>query len=495
MRALRACAAGLLAGSCATAGAQAARALSIEPSFNTTVSIVDSTRRGVSQDGDVVTQLQPGLRITSKGGRVRGSLAYTLNAVNHSRSDLPAELQNNLYANFSAEVVERTVFVDASASVGQGVLSAYGQQSADPTQINTNRLEVATVSISPYARTSLAGLATVDLRLRASATNARKSKAADSTTTGAALSLSSPGSRALFGWGATVQSDRVDYRVGRATQTDSYSVSVTAVPDPELSLSLRAGQESTDVTALERRSYSNVGGTLRWTPNPRTLASIDIGDRYFGRSQRVLLEYRLSQSSLRFNSIRDATTGADPRGVGAQVSLYQLYDSQLSSAYPDPTLRDQAVRVQLRAEGQDPNTVIGGGFINRGVSLQRRDDIGWTYSGRRLSVNVLAFLSESELLDPTVAAAADAMVKQRGWSATVSYQLTPTVSTNLTGSMLSTLATATRPGTELKSLALTGTSRLGRYIDLVLSGRYSVFNSPTDGYREGAVTGSFSVRF
>ncbi len=494
-QALRACAAGLLAGGCATAGAQAARSLAIEPTFNTTVSYVDSTRRGVGQDGDLVTQLQPGFRISSNGGRVRGALNYTLNAVNHSRSDFGSEIQNNLSASFNAEAIERTVFVDASATVSQGVLSAYGQQSADPTQTNANRVEVATVSISPYVRTSLAGLAIADLRLRASATNARRSKTADSTTTGATLSLASPNTLARVGWSAKVQSDRVEYRIGRATQTDSASVSLIARPDPELSLSLRGGQETSDVSTLERRSYSNSGGTLRWTPNPRTTASIDIGQRYFGRSEQVLLEYRLSQSSLRFNSSRDATSGADPRGVGTPVSLYQLYDQLLSSSFPDPVLRDQAVRDLLRAAGLDPNAVVGGGFINRGVTLQRRDDLGWTYTGRRLSLNLLAFRSESKVLDPTAVGATDADVRQHGWTATVSYQLTPTVSTNLTGSMLTTPGTPARAGTELKTVSLAGTSRLGRYTDLVLSARYSVFNSPTDGYREGAFNGSFSVRF
>ena len=58
-----------------------------------------------------------------------------------------------------------------------------------------------------------------------------------------------------------------------------------------------------------------------------------------------------------------------------------------------------------------------------------------------------------------------------------------------------TQGTDTRAGTELKSATLTWSDQLGRRTTASLSLRYSVFNSTTDPYREGAITASLSQRF
>ncbi|MBL8307396.1 MAG: hypothetical protein JNM33_11915, partial [Rubrivivax sp.] len=86
-------------------------------------------------------------------------------------------------------------------------------------------------------------------------------------------------------------------------------------------------------------------------------------------------------------------------------------------------------------------------------------------------------------------------VRQRSYTTTVGYRLTPTASLNLAGSRLMTLGTETRRGTDLKSLSLGFADQLSRLVSMTANLRYSVFNSPTDPYREISATAAVSLRF
>jgi hypothetical protein len=86
-------------------------------------------------------------------------------------------------------------------------------------------------------------------------------------------------------------------------------------------------------------------------------------------------------------------------------------------------------------------------------------------------------------------------LRQSGYSANAAYSLTPTSSLLAAGSRLMTKATPTQPGTDLKSASLTWTEQLGRRTNVSLSGRYTVFNSALDPYREAALTASLLSRF
>jgi len=79
--------------------------------------------------------------------------------------------------------------------------------------------------------------------------------------------------------------------------------------------------------------------------------------------------------------------------------------------------------------------------------------------------------------------------------ASLSHRLTLLSTLNLTGSMQDTLATASQPGTNLKSLALGWSTIINAHATAGLIARHSVFNSTIDSYRESAVSASLSLRF
>ena len=375
-------------------------------------------------------------------------------------------------------------------------MSAYGQQSVNSNRAdNANLAEVGNLSISPRIVGNLGDVAAYSLRLNASATNARKSITADSTTTGGAVELNSASRGALLGWGLSASSSTTDFRAGTESTSERAIASLRFTPDVDWSLGLRAGKESTDIGAAQRQSYSTWGASARWQPTPRTTADVSTDHRFFGRSHSVTLSHRFPLSSLRFSSARDVSLSSNPNGLGQPQTLYQLFFDQFASLEPDPILRDQLVLAFLGGQGQDPNATVGGGFVTTGASLQQRQDFAWSYSAKRLTLALQAFANRSGQIGSTSVTPVGDDVRQRGYNSTVSYRLTPTASIGINGSRLMTKPTSVQSGTDLKSLSLTFTEQLGRRTTGALSARYSVFNSASNPYRESAVTASLSMRF
>ena len=445
---------------------------------------------------DLAVSVRPAVQFASRAGRIRGSLSYSLELIRHTRDTDPSEARNTLNAAFVTELIEGRAFVDTQATISQGSISAFGTQStAASVTDNTNRTEVGTVSIAPYVKGAMGSVATYEVRLYANGTNTRRSTAGDSVTTGGSLALNSASSNAMIGWGLQASQQTVDFRAGQTAHTDRMVATLSFRPDPEISLALRAGREGNDVTSDGRTASTTSGGTLRWTPTERTVAELSADKRYFGRSHRLTLSHRLARSSFIFTSTRDTTNSSDPTGVGRPVTLYQVLFNQFASLAPDPVQREQFVLDFIRITGQDPNTVVAGGFLNAAVSLQQRQDLSWNYTGLRTTLTVQAFTSSSTVLTLANQQAAQEPVRQSGYNVSTSYRLTPTASLSLTGSRLAAFATRTQPGTTLKSVSLSWTDQLGRRTSTSAGLRYSTFNSALDPYRELAATVSFSLRF
>ena len=449
----------------------------------------NSGSNGGLSGGEFAAELRPGLQLTSRAGRIVGSLNYALGLSHHSRTNNGENVQHQLNGNFSAEAIERWLYVDGSATVSQQTVSAFGQQSAiGSTQDNPNRIEVATVSLSPHVRGVFGSAVNYEARYTVNATNGRHSIAADSSGTAGSLSLSSAISGTALGWGLIGSTETSGYKAGRETRNDRYSASLSYTPDVDLSFTLRGGQESTDIASASKITYSNWGVGATWRPTPRTRAQFDIDDRYFGRSYRVLLEHRLASSSVQFSSSRDSSTSQ-------RLTLYQIYFAQFASIQPNPALRDLLVTDFLRAQNLNPNAMVSGGFLNTAVTVQQRHQLTLSYAGLRMAASAQAFASNSRVVDAAAINANNQNTRQWGYLANASYRLTPTASMAMTGSRLVTQGTATLGGSNLHSVSLSLSDQLARRTSASLSVRYSVFTSATDPYREAGITASLSQRF
>ncbi|WP_425257356.1 TIGR03016 family PEP-CTERM system-associated outer membrane protein [Rubrivivax sp. RP6-9] len=482
----------------------AGRGLVLTPTFAAETGFYETRGRTVGENGrEGIVRLSPGFRLDSRSGRVRGSMDYAGSLLYRAGRAESAgrEFQNTLSANFLAEAVTNLLYLDARASISQQAISAFGQQSVSGSlQSNDNRTEVSTVSLTPYLRGSLGIMVDYEARVNVSATDSRADGATNSQASGGALTLQSPRSGAMFGWALSATQQRVEYSSSTDAGTDNSQVSATVVfaPGPDLRWSLSGGRESADDGVLaERREASTASLGFQWTPSPRTSFSADVGERYFGRTNRIAFSHRSARTIWSYALVRDTTTGADGLLFGQPMTLFQLYYDQAASAYPDPAVREQVVLDQIAAQGQDPNQLVAPSFQTSSYSLQRRQDLSVVWLGRRTNMSLQAYtISQSQIVtigdaDPLFGEP----VRQHGYASSVSYRLTPTTSVSAGGSRLMTYPTTTQARTDLKSANLGLTSQLGRRTSGQLGARYTVFNSSTDPYRETSVTASLNLRF
>lgn len=489
-----------LAAACMPALAQDAtvsRPYYLVPTFNASAQLIDvRSRSGASsQPMELVTQLAPGLQWSKQSGRVQGSLDYQLLGNVHSRRSELNTVDNNLSASLRAEAVPGWVYVDARANIGKQSLSPLGQQSVTGSlAANSNQQEVLNVQVSPYVRGELLDLAAYELRLKGGATEVRGSSFGDSSTVGSSLNLSSPRRGAVLGWGLQASQDRVDYKGGRATDNYRATASVSATPDTDWSFVLRAGQESTNVGALSRRTYDNYGGGLRWTPSPRTLVDVSGDRRYFGDSFQVTLEHRLRRSVFRFTSSKDAATSGDADGVGQPLTLFQLYDRLFKSSYPDDQQRQILVLQFMASNGLNPASVFGSSFATSAVTLQRRDDLSYSYIAPRSTFTLRATYGTTQIIDNLSSQRGINFVKQRGVEASVAHKLTPITSATLLGSYQRNSGQG-QPDSDVKSLSANLATSVNRHTTASVGARYGIYSGASNSNRETALTGSLSMRF
>jgi uncharacterized protein (PEP-CTERM system associated) len=400
----------------ASAQAQDSRGLSIVPVLSISQSYTDNVagnRASESPQWEAVTQVSPGVRISSRGGRIQGNLDYTLNALAYARDSSRNGVQQALAASMLAEVIDRTAYVDARASIAQRSISAFAAPPSSELAVSNNRSEVRTLSISPWLQ-GRAG--SVDWRARYTLTRANAIDARAPDSENHSLVLAAGSGTPQLGWNADHVIQRSAFQAGRDTQTARTGLSVYYSPDPEWRANVRAGRETTDVLSLASRDSTTYGAGVQWTPTPRTLVGYDIDQRYFGRSHALSVQHRMRRVVLRATDSRGSSEDSQNFGLFATTEYDNLF-RELSTVEPDPVRRDALVRSLLAQRGT---------VFTRAVSLQRRQELSAFWSGVGVSLNANLYRSTDQRLDPVASSVDDLVlgsggVRQSGFSVNASY--------------------------------------------------------------------------
>ena len=449
---------------------------------------------------ELITELSPQLRLSSNAGRVKGYLDYAVRGLIYARESSSNNVQQTLSASGVAEAVENWAYVDASASISQQNISALGTQSPDPALLNSNRTEVKSLRVSPYVRGQLGSFANYEGRLNWQSTNSDSSRA-DSTTSGGSLRLASNASFARVGWLLDASHQVIDFHASGKNESDRISGALTFAATPELMLSARAGHESNDFVTLTKQGYRTWGWGATWTPTERTRLDVQREQRFFGSSHSVRFEHRMPHSVVTFTDVRDVSTDAS-NGTGngsGPRTVFDLLFTQFASLAPDPVVRAALVDIFLLNNGLTRSSLVSGGFLTSSLSLQRRSDLSFAWTGVRTTFIMSAFRNDARQLDPAAVATDDLangnLLRQYGISLNASHRLTPLTSLSVLASRTKTSATVTAQATDLRSLTATLTSRIRANADLSLSARHSLFESTATPYTENAVIANLQLRF
>src|SRR5687768_12407466 len=120
--------------------------------------------RNDNGSGDLITQINPGLSVSSVARRFSLDADYTMNNLIYAEASNFNRIRHQLNATATTELLENLFFVDARAVIRQQNVSLLGPQSFDNVNVTGNRADVRTFSISPYLRHRFQNFASAELR-------------------------------------------------------------------------------------------------------------------------------------------------------------------------------------------------------------------------------------------------------------------------------------------------------------------------------------------
>ncbi|MBL8362797.1 MAG: TIGR03016 family PEP-CTERM system-associated outer membrane protein [Rubrivivax sp.] len=474
------------------ASAQSSGGLSVVPSLSISQSVTDNINLSQDKRAEAITSVSPGVRVSSRSGRLQGTLDYSLNANYYARDGERSGFTNALAAGFTSELVPNIASIDAKASVSQQAISAFGVQGVDPNLGRSNRTEVRVLSLTPVVRGRLTD--TITAQASSTWTRSTSSGAVGAESTALAHAAQIGGQAGRFGWSADVADVTSSYGAGgRKTGNRRFGLGLSYTPNSDLQVNVHAGRETETVRDVESQSTNNYGFGATWSPSPRTTATARYDRRYFGNGYALQLSHRMVRGLITLSDSRDANNGAVSDRTLAFVQRYDEVFRQLVAAGLPANVADQLTRLVLQNENL---------FIGRAVALQRRQDVALVLQGVRSTVALTVFRSSSIRLDQASTATDDLSLadglSQRGYSLTGSYTVSSTTSLALAYSdSRNGGERATVPGVrnDLRSFTASLTGRLTQRVNYSLSARHTTFDSALSPYTENGAQLTLSFAF
>ena len=456
-----------------------------------------------NRTSDLVTGITPGISIEGQGARASLRLNYGLTQNLYARESSQNNLQNSLNAVGTLEAIEDWFFIDASGTVSQQLISAFGQTSPSDANINNNQTETAYYSISPYIRGRFLSSTEYLLRYTASTTTADSSRVSDTTTNQWLGRINGNTRWGPLSWSLDASSNSVAYDIGRDRDDTRYQLTLSYRLTPQFEFSLIAGRETNNLVSLEDETYSDSGYGFVWTPSPRTKLDARMTRRFFGNGYEVAFSHRMPRSLLSYRASRDVSY--QPAGVGntGQGSNYDAYYAIIAAS--NPGLAPDAIRAQvnqvLQGRGVPADGTVVNGSLNNRPTLQKLQQLSYALLGARNTLTFSATESQQQPLGVVSGLTDDFSlaneVTQRGFGIIWGHQLTGHSSLSLSLNEQRSLAKGTNAvDTKTQGAYLLFSTQLSPKTQANVGARHVISDGGINAdYTESALTGALSHSF
>ncbi|MYM35024.1 TIGR03016 family PEP-CTERM system-associated outer membrane protein [Duganella sp. FT94W] len=332
-----------------------------------------------SERGQFITEVSPGVMISTSGPRLQLSLVYTLQKVFYTHQ--PDRSNQQLDAHGHCELLADWLYIDARAGIAQRNVSAFGPQLLDPALSNSNTSTVRTQAISPYLRHYFSGLATAVLRYDYQ--HVGSGGLLDVRSNALTLQLTGDNGGRGWNWDLNLQRTEMDDAALAPVTLSNAALTLNYPFNSSLGAFATAGYEKQDYHSLSAQPQGKYGWLgAAWTPSPRTRLSASLGHRYFGKTYSLDASYRLRSMLWTLNYSEDITTthgeflSVSPTGLSD--FLFELWATRI----PDPQLRLKTIQVFLTISqmmGSQGNV----NFFSHRYYLQKQARLSGVYSTPR----------------------------------------------------------------------------------------------------------------
>lgn len=389
------------------------------------------------EQGDWVTQISPGLTLTNLNPELKVNAQYQLQRILYADNSNKDSTFSKMNAVVNSEPVKNKFFVDGIASSTQQNYSSYMTQASDNTNITGNRINVSTLSISPYLRHQFYDLVTSEVHYTHSNVNSSVAGLSNTDTNLLAFKLYNPVTLRRLGWGITYNKQQTRYSGNLQTINNStLSGNLSFKLFEHLALNVQGGHEVSDYSSTGAAPGGNFySGGFTWMPGTRTTISASTGHRYFGNNNKLDAKFRTPLTSwyLTYSEgitttqgqfLADANATAMQQSTGplnlltnqiflqkdllASVTLtgqrntltLNLFDRQRSAQTSQTVNSSLFTANSLLLDNQ--STQLGGGAVwNRKLSPRTTGNLLINYSSNRQSGSVIPSSNSSMQLSVT----------------------------------------------------------------------------------------------
>lgn len=437
------------------------QALRVVPRISLTETFTDNVDQSANaRRTEQISQISPGVHISRDSGRVKGYMDYALSALAYAQGSHNATLLHALSTVGQVDALDNWLLLDFDGSVSQQSVSAFGLQPAGISSgLGTaGSTEWSRWSVSPYVQGVLGGQVNYVARLRRSLTHSNTALSSDVGESQAGINLGSGSHLGRLGWVFDASRYGVNYSAGRATEADQVDAGLSLAFTDHLSGVLKFGREASNYTSQDKQTFATSDASLSWQASAQLQASAAIGQRSFGHTHAVNVEYRTARVVLRL---------ADRRDV---------------SAVPGQILPVLLVPIP----GGRP---VIGSFVTTAVAIQDRQDLSLSLLGSRDTLTLGASSSENSRLD-TLSQTSDELasgkVRQSGLSLAFNHRLTPRYSLDLLSAWQQATAASGVQDSTLREWGVRLNARLARSTNASVGLRRAVSSGPAP-YEENAL--------
>lgn len=471
----------------------------VEPRIGLSVTATDNARlQAGQQQSEQTLEVTPGVRVVANQARVKGFFDYNLSGLYRIQDTGGDKLQHRLNTSAQINAIDNWAFVDASATVSQQLISAFGPVAGSSTT-NANQAQTATYRVSPSVRGQFPYGVKYEARYNVQGTKTKSNARGDSDTQGWAGRLSRQVGSA--GWSLSADQQEVDYDSGRTTESGTVTGRFSYAWSPQWITGLTIGRESNDLLTPDntKKSYSNYGVDLIWRPSARTTLSAGVNDRYFGRGHNLSFEHRAARTVVRVSDVRDVSTSPNANVNATLGTLYDLLDALYVTLEPDPVKRAQLVQADLQSWGLPGDLLVSQSFLVSQATLQRRQQLSVLMTARRGTFTVSYARGHSSRLLNNLTLGDDfdstSQIKTNTLSFLYAHRLTPVTSANASYALQRSEGDLDTQRNSQYTLTLGITTQLGRRTSGSVQVRRLHSNSGLNPYSESALVGNILHRF
>ncbi|MBY0578915.1 MAG: TIGR03016 family PEP-CTERM system-associated outer membrane protein [Burkholderiales bacterium] len=463
------------------------------------------TLAGPNQEiGDFISEVTPGINLQETGSRTKASLDYSLQRLSYKNQNRLDHVYSHLVTMGEADLIEKSMFLDANASISQQPISlnaAIGANNSNPTG---NIVNVATWSLSPYLKHRFGSAAQGEIRFTHQAqsyssggpSNTGIGTLSNSTNNSMKFALSSGTMFNNLLWGLSYNNSKIGYTARPDSRLTDYSASIGYIFTPKFKIMLTGGNENNSyvyIGAKPQGAYWSTEAT--WAPTSHTKVSVAMGQRYFGKTQSMTLNHVTRLTSLQAAYSQDVTAGVLQQSMTPAAVLDQLLKAQI----PNNAARQQAVQSMLASLGTQA-ALLGQSITTNQVYLHKKFTTTMGINLPKSIIVLTAFSSSSSSLEQGGSFLQGSVnygaVNQQGGTASWNWQISPKLSSNISA----TLTAFDFPGQNLKensSLYLFGlTRKFAHGMSGNISYRRQAFDSNPAilNYAENAIIASLSYQ-